>query len=156
MFQFEGLSSSASLAAMSVVTNNSVAEDLPQETDEKAYIRCLEELLRDALDQNNELVSKLANNAIAQLMIPRIIFVRIYPIGKLLLRHIIAMTQHLVLQDTTFQRRPGVRLSVYNTELITKYANEAIIRVTRGHATNGPINEYDHGKLCNVCMQMAY
>jgi hypothetical protein len=53
MFQFKGLSSSALLVAMSVVTNNSVVDDLPLETDEKVYIWCLEELLHNALNQNN-------------------------------------------------------------------------------------------------------
>jgi hypothetical protein len=148
MLQFDGLASSTSLAAMSVVTTESNAEDLPQDTEDNVmYVRRLEGFVRETLEQNNILWSKLVDNISAtQQTIPRELFVRIYPVGKVLIRRIIAMTQHLVLQDHSFCRRPGVKPSDQMVTTITRYANEAVMRVTRGHAVNGPVDQHEHGK----------
>jgi hypothetical protein len=159
MLQFDGLASSTSLAAMSAITADSSTDEQSSNTGQPStepistgqpistdsYINHLETSLREALEQNSMLWSQLVNAAsISQPTISRTIFTEIYPIGREILQRIIAMTQHLVLQDSNFLRRPGVKVSQHNREVIEAYANESITRITRGQTRKAPANQYSN------------
>src|ERR1700674_138148 len=102
MLQFDGLASSTSLAAMSVVTADSSTDEQSSDTRQPnntgqpnntrqpndtgqpistaQYINHLESLLREALEQNSMLLAQLVDaTSIPPPTISKIIFIEIYP-----------------------------------------------------------------------------
>jgi hypothetical protein len=151
MLQFDGLASSTSLAAMSVVTADSSTDEQSSDTGQPIstaqYINHLESSLREALEQNSMLLAQLVDAAsIPPPTISKIIFIEIYPIGRGLLQRIIAMTHHLILQDPNFLRRPGVKVTEFNRGVIETYAHESITRITRGQVRRAPADQYMYGE----------
>jgi len=147
MLQFDGLASSTSLAAMSVVTADSSTDEQSSDTGQPnntrqpndtrqpistaQYINHLESSLREALEQNSMLLAQLVDAAsIPPPTISKIIFIEIYPIRRGLLQRIIVMTHHLILQDQNFLCRPGVKVTKFNHGVIETYAHESITRIT--------------------------
>lgn len=132
-----------------VTTGSAIDEQQPIDREEarEAYITHLEQLLRETLEQNSSLWTKLFDSAsVSQPTIPKEIFIQIYPLGRVLLRRIVAMAQHLVLQDSNFLRRPGVKVSQHNRSIVEAYAYQAVNRITRGQAINAPADQHNHGE----------
>jgi hypothetical protein len=117
--------------------------------DEPSHLEAILALLQETLAHNGKLWNSiLETERVAQRHrhMSKTLFMKGYPVGKILFRGIVAMTKNFVMRDERHRSRPGSGMSQEYVKMISDYANEAVVRITRGHARDAAAEHQDHGE----------